>query len=163
MAKINATNMDQNELEAAQNALADEVAHRFLKHAKAELVTGSDPVVVAVGMQNALVSTISGSVVRTTHLTGMFTDLGIDLATLMSVPVQDTGNIRKKIILRLAIISFFLAGGILGGYVFLKYKYFTFYIPAGILVISIFFDVFRIMLFKIVHRIKIQYSIQISK
>ena len=58
MAKINATNMDQNELEAAQNALADEVAHRFLKHAKAELVTGSDPVVVAVGMQNALVNVL---------------------------------------------------------------------------------------------------------
>ena len=127
---------------------------------KTEYFAGS--LLFAMGMQNALVSTISGSVVRTTHLTGMFTDLGIDLATLMSVPVQDTGNIRKKIILRLAIISFFLAGGILGGYVFLKYKYFTFYIPAGILVISIFYDVFRIMLLKIVHRIKIQYSIQIS-
>ncbi|HEY9196059.1 MAG TPA: YoaK family protein, partial [Mucilaginibacter sp.] len=34
----------------------------------------------AMGMQNAMVSMISGSVVRTTHLTSMFTDLGIDLA-----------------------------------------------------------------------------------
>ena len=36
----------------------------------------------AMGLQNALVSVISGSVVRTTHLTGTFTDLGIDLAQL---------------------------------------------------------------------------------
>ena len=43
---------------SGQNGLADEVAHRFLKHAKAELVTGSDPVVVAVGMQNALVNVL---------------------------------------------------------------------------------------------------------
>jgi len=34
----------------------------------------------SMGIQNAMVSMISGSVVRTTHLTGMFTDLGIDLS-----------------------------------------------------------------------------------
>ncbi len=33
----------------------------------------------ACGLQNAMVSTYSGAVVRTTHLSGMFTDLGIFL------------------------------------------------------------------------------------
>ncbi len=34
----------------------------------------------AMGMQNSLVTRLSGSVVRTTHLTGVVTDLGIELA-----------------------------------------------------------------------------------
>jgi uncharacterized membrane protein YoaK (UPF0700 family) len=34
----------------------------------------------AMGMQNALVTRLSGAVVRTTHLTGVVTDLGIELA-----------------------------------------------------------------------------------
>jgi uncharacterized membrane protein YoaK (UPF0700 family) len=35
---------------------------------------------VAMGMQNALVTRLSGAVVRTTHLTGVVTDLGIEVA-----------------------------------------------------------------------------------
>jgi uncharacterized membrane protein YoaK (UPF0700 family) len=35
---------------------------------------------VAMGMQNALVTRLSGAVVRTTHLTGVVTDLGIECA-----------------------------------------------------------------------------------
>ena len=34
------------------------------------------------GLQNALVTKVSQSVVRTTHLTGLFTDLGIELSQL---------------------------------------------------------------------------------
>ena len=42
--------------------------------AEATLLSG------AMGMQNSLVTRLSGSVVRTTHLTGVITDLGIELA-----------------------------------------------------------------------------------
>lgn len=34
----------------------------------------------AMGMQNSLVTRLSGAIVRTTHLTGVFTDLGIEAA-----------------------------------------------------------------------------------
>jgi uncharacterized membrane protein YoaK (UPF0700 family) len=34
----------------------------------------------AMGIQNSLVTSLSGAVVRTTHLTGVFTDIGIELA-----------------------------------------------------------------------------------
>jgi uncharacterized membrane protein YoaK (UPF0700 family) len=34
----------------------------------------------ACGLQNAMVSTYSGAVIRTTHISGMFTDLGISLS-----------------------------------------------------------------------------------
>src|SRR5690606_5367898 len=36
----------------------------------------------AMGLQNAMVTKVSQSVVRTTHLTGIFTDLGIELSQL---------------------------------------------------------------------------------
>ena len=39
----------------------------------------------AMGLQNAFVTKISNAVVRTTHLTGLFTDLGIDLSQLLFV------------------------------------------------------------------------------
>jgi uncharacterized membrane protein YoaK (UPF0700 family) len=39
-----------------------------------------DSLCVAMGMQNSLVTRLSGAVVRTTHLTGVVTDLGIEAA-----------------------------------------------------------------------------------
>lgn len=55
---------------------------------------------------------ISGSLVRTTHLTGMVTDLGIDLSkAATSLPDIDI-DLRRRIYLRLFIIGSFLGGGI---------------------------------------------------
>ena len=98
----------------------------------------------SMGMQNALVSMISGSVVRTTHLTGMFTDLGIDLATALLSYKKISIQIRKRIILRSAIIIFFLIGCLLGGIIFQKSSFKAFYIPVGILVTGLLYDNFRI-------------------
>jgi uncharacterized membrane protein YoaK (UPF0700 family) len=49
-------------------------AHPRLKDAEAAILC------CAMGMQNALVTRLSGAVVRTTHLTGVITDLGIEAA-----------------------------------------------------------------------------------
>lgn len=98
----------------------------------------------AMGMQNALVSLISGSVVRTTHLTGMFTDLGIDLAAWFSKAA--TPVIKKRIVLRFTIIGFFLFGGIIGGLCFARFSFPAFFVPASLLTIALFYDYFRIRL-----------------
>jgi uncharacterized membrane protein YoaK (UPF0700 family) len=106
---------------------------------KTEFFAGS--LLFAMGMQNALVSMVSGSVVRTTHLTGMFTDLGIEIAAIISPDTADRSDLRKKILLRVIIISFFFLGGISGGYLFKILMYYTFFIPAGILLVAVFFDI----------------------
>jgi uncharacterized membrane protein YoaK (UPF0700 family) len=49
-------------------------AHPRLMDAEAAILC------VAMGMQNALVTRVSGAVVRTTHLTGVVTDIGIEAA-----------------------------------------------------------------------------------
>ncbi|MBA3828193.1 MAG: DUF1275 domain-containing protein [Taibaiella sp.] len=94
----------------------------------------------AMGMQNALVSMISGSVVRTTHLTGMFTDLGIDLSAMVLPGNKTNPAIKQRIILRLSIIGFFLTGGIIGGILFSKFLFFSFYVPVSILLVTLFYD-----------------------
>jgi len=70
----------------------------------------------AMGLQNSLVTKISNATVRTTHLTGLFTDLGIELSQLF---FYHEDSFRKKLFvsinLRMTIISFFFIGGITGG------------------------------------------------
>lgn len=70
----------------------------------------------AMGLQNALVTKVSDSVVRTTHLTGIFTDLGIEISELLFYKTNaQKFRLRKSIYLKLTIVLCFFIGGILGG------------------------------------------------
>ncbi|HEY1042437.1 MAG TPA: YoaK family protein, partial [Telluria sp.] len=56
---------------------------------KQEQIWGALLAATACGLQNAMVTTYSGAAVRTTHLSGMFTDLGIGLGHLLrGMPLQ---------------------------------------------------------------------------
>lgn len=82
----------------------------------------------ACGLQNAMVSTYSGAVVRTTHLSGMFTDLGISLGhKLRGLPVD-----RLRIRLCVQIITGFFCGGVLGAVAFSYLSYSALYIPSAL-------------------------------
>ncbi|MNR22829.1 hypothetical protein D3C85_1398050 [compost metagenome] len=96
------------------------------------------------GLQNALVSVISGSVVRTTHLTGTFTDLGIELAHLVHKSDHDQEVIKSKIKLRLVIIFFFMTGAIIGAYLFDRFRFQCFFVPIVVLFYALLYDIFRI-------------------
>lgn len=70
----------------------------------------------AMGLQNSLVTTISNATVRTTHLTGLFTDLGIELSQLLFYKQQEQrSKLYSSIRLRFTIIGFFFIGGLAGG------------------------------------------------
>lgn len=72
------------------------------------------------GMHNAVTSIISGAAVRTTHLTGTVTDIGIELGRLAYVNVHQRHGRerilanRQKLTLFLLILASFLAGGVAG-------------------------------------------------
>jgi uncharacterized membrane protein YoaK (UPF0700 family) len=73
----------------------------------------------AMGLQNALVTQVSKATVRTTHLTGLFTDLGIELSQLIfHRRKEEQQRLSRSIFLRITIIIFFLLGGVLGGFSF---------------------------------------------
>ena len=98
----------------------------------------------AMGLQNALVSMMSGSVVRTTHLTGTFTDLGIDLAQILHGNKAARPILRSKIKLRIYIIFFFMAGAVSGAYLFHRLGFASFYAPMTILAFALVYDLIRI-------------------
>lgn len=116
-----------------------------------EIFAGS--LLFAMGMQNSLVSIVSGSVVRTTHLTGTFTDLGIELAQLISKRTHDTKFILSRISLRIAIIVFFLTGAVGGAYLFQSLKFHAFLLPAGLLVFALTYDILRVKIKRIYRQI----------
>lgn len=97
----------------------------------------------AMGLQNSFVTKISNAIVRTTHLTGLFTDLGIELSQLFFPETHpDRDKIRETIKLRIYIICFFFLGGFLGGYLYsrLDLKLNTLIFAAFILLLSLFYD-----------------------
>lgn len=83
-----------------------------------EVFAGS--LLFSMGLQNALVSLVSGSVVRTTHLTGTFTDLGIELAQLFKPEPGELFSLLRKLKLRATTIACFLTGAISGAYLFIS-------------------------------------------
>lgn len=88
----------------------------------------------AMGAQNSLVTRVSQSVVRTTHLTGIFTDLGIELSKLF---FQERENeyrqLKKNIALKLVIVGCFFSGCIIGGFLYRMMDLKTLLLAAGLL------------------------------
>jgi uncharacterized membrane protein YoaK (UPF0700 family) len=81
----------------------------------------------ACGLQNALATTYSGSVVRTTHVTGIVTDLGISIGRRLrgeAVPAN------QQTLLAI-IFGGYLLGGVTGSLIYLKAGSETLAIPAG--------------------------------
>lgn len=101
----------------------------------------------AMGMQNSLVTTISNATVRTTHLTGLFTDLGIELSQLFFYTKNEQKvKLYSSIKLRLTIISFFFLGGLLGGIFYTTLKLYILAIAGILLIIGITSDYIKLKL-----------------
>lgn len=95
----------------------------------------------AMGIQNSLVTRVSLSVVRTTHLTGLFTDLGIDLSQLFFKNIGTRRQqIKKSIFLKLAIILCFFCGCIIGGLLYKVFYIKTLLFTSGFLLFIIWSD-----------------------
>lgn len=82
------------------------------------------------GIQNATVSTVSRAVVRTTHLTGLTTDLGIGLVRVINKRGLDeiTEDVRANW-MRTGIILSFIFGSVVGGFLFREAGYRGFILP----------------------------------
>lgn len=95
----------------------------------------------AMGLQNALVTRISDALVRTTHLTGLFTDLGIELSQLIFYKEErQRKRLHSSIKLHLRIILFFFLGGVFAGVLYAYFQLYVLVIPAIMLLIGLFYD-----------------------
>ena len=105
----------------------------------------------AMGLQNSLVTRISNAIVRTTHLTGLFTDLGIELSQLFFYKEKKQHDrLITTIKLRFRIIAYFFTGGIIGGIFYAYMSLHVLFIPASLLIIGLFYDSikFRLIVWK---------------
>jgi uncharacterized membrane protein YoaK (UPF0700 family) len=99
----------------------------------------------AMGIQNSLVTKISQSTVRTTHLTGLFTDLGIELSQLFFYKKPDEKKkLKTSIYLRLSIIIFFFIGCISGGFLYNLLEMKTLFVAATFLLFALLYDYIRL-------------------
>ena len=90
-------------------------------------VAGALLAAMACGLQNAMATTFSGAAIRTSHLSGMFTDLGIGLGhALRGMPLQ-----KRRLLLCVLIITTFFAGAVLGALLFARWGYHALAVPAA--------------------------------
>lgn len=82
------------------------------------------------GLQNAMITKVSNAEIRTTHVTGMITDIGIEVGKLLYFnirqPLGPGGRIRGnrgKLKLLSLLVALFFVGGVSGA---LAFKYFGF-------------------------------------
>lgn len=88
----------------------------------------------ACGLQNGMVTNYSGAVVRTTHVSGMFTDLGLFLGNALRGQVYD----RRRLQLCCLVISGFLLGGVASSWLFTALGVFALYVPATVVLLAAF-------------------------
>lgn len=113
------------------------VAFSFQHH----VVALSCILLVAMGLQNALVTKISGSVVRTTHLTGLFTDLGIELSQMIFYKKNtEQRRLKRAVLLKAIIIAGFFFGGIIGAFMFGWIGRITLLLPIFLLLMALYYD-----------------------
>ena len=87
---------------------------------------------LACGLQNAMVSTFSGAVIRTTHMTGIVTDLGAKVGHWLSGGAMD----KRRFSLYFLLLSGFVGGGAIGTLSFDRVGYQALMLPALITGIS---------------------------
>jgi uncharacterized membrane protein YoaK (UPF0700 family) len=79
------------------------------------------------GLQNAVITKVSHAEIRTTHVTGLLTDLGIELGKVFyfnrsAFPQKVVAN-RRKLRIHTLLVSSFFGGALLGAYGFKTFGY----------------------------------------
>lgn len=123
--------------------------HNFYEETKLEREIVIGAIIFSMGLQNSLVSVISGGLIKTSHLTGLFTDLGGDIAEWFHPKSERAVLVKNKIYIRLTILSFYIGGAILGGFLFDITGFTIFYFVPVILLTILYYDVSQVALHKL--------------
>lgn len=85
----------------------------------------------ACGLQNAAITSSSGATIRTTHMTGLTTDLGLGLirAEIHHLSPEHRDRERLGNALRFGTIFSFVCGSVCAAFVFARWRYRGFYMP----------------------------------
>lgn len=98
----------------------------------------------AMGLQNGLTASISNFAVKTTHLTGTTTDLGILFSMFTKKEFRENEELRGKAKLLSSIAISYLSGAIVSGILYFHTGFQVFYIVSVFLTIVISYDLYKI-------------------
>lgn len=96
----------------------------------------------AMGLQNGLTASISNFAVKTTHLTGLTTDLAIHFSLLTKRKNREKKEITDKFKLLYSILLSYMAGAVTAGFITLKFEFQVFFYVSFTIIIIIFYDYF---------------------
>lgn len=123
--------------------------HNFYQETKTEREIVIGAMLFSMGLQNNMVSTLSGGLIKSSHLTGLFTDLGGDVAELLHPKSEENIAVKHRIYIRFTILGFYFLGGLAGGYFFDDYGFAIFYFIPVILLTILYYDLSPIALHKV--------------
>lgn len=98
----------------------------------------------SMGLQNGLTASISNFSVKTTHLTGLTTDLGIHLSMVTKKVYRKNKAVRNKIKLMVAIAGAYLGGGVLSGALTLHFEFKVFFLICLAILFILLYDVTKV-------------------
>ncbi len=102
----------------------------------------------AMGLQNGLTTSISNFQVKTTHLTGAITDLGVLSSMLLQKRFRNNKNLVDKAKLIAVILVSYVAGAVIYAYFYQFIQYKMFYFVIALLTVMITYDLYNIWLLK---------------
>lgn len=96
----------------------------------------------ACGMQNALFNGLVKGVIRSTHMTGTTTDLGVDIGKILFTPSEMNKQDRSLTIARFVSLVFFVIGALISSYFYHKFSFYGFLLPCFTMFVLL-VDVYR--------------------
>lgn len=87
---------------------------------------------MACGLQNAMATTYSGSILRTTHMTGVVTDLGIILGHWVRREPLEGARVQ----LLTTLLAGFVTGGTLGAFAFIRLGTWSLLLPCVVMLLA---------------------------
>jgi len=98
----------------------------------------------AMGLQNGLTASISNFAVKTTHLTGLTTDLGILLSMLTKKEFRNDNVLVQRVQLLFLIMIAYILGGVLAGLLHYFIQYNVFHVVAVVLGVVVLYDAYQL-------------------
>lgn len=98
----------------------------------------------ATGIQNGLTASISNFVVKTTHLTGLTTDLALLLSMFTKQHYRENEELKGKARLLLSIVTSYMIGGIVAGVLVFVAQFKVFWFASFVITLVVAYDYSKI-------------------
>jgi uncharacterized membrane protein YoaK (UPF0700 family) len=120
----------------------------FYRETLAETETLLSLMLFAMGLQNGLTASISNFAIKTTHLTGTTTDLGILFSMFTKKEYRENKELVSKAKLLASISISYLIGAVFAGFTYLFMGFKLFYLVSLFLVVVIAYDFYKLQILR---------------